>query len=294
MEPRGRAAAFACVQHTEIGSAPSRVDYAQPVADRHDARCPFIRIDDAAPSTPSLRRQAILPITLVVAFGLHALAGVPWPFPICAMAAGLVLFTWAPILAKDGREAYDRAALGLLAKGRGAELVGRFAAARAFRAFGAPGYVAARRGAALAGALRWREAADAWGEAIRAYPQGMPRAVALGFSHASFEAGRYRDAMAGYRVLLDRDAGLPRVKVRLAHALARLGEDLDEADALLTAAESGAEAGAPDTVIARAAWLAARSRKKAARAALAKLDRVPPHLEAEVAELRARTAPKKR
>ncbi len=282
------------MKHSEIAPLASPLDYALPVADRNDARWPFIRIDDRAVPGPSLGRQAILPITLVLAFGLYFLARVPPLGAMCVMGAGLILFTWAPILARDSRDAYDRAALALLTRGKGAEIAARLTSAWGLRAFGPPGELAARRGAAHAGSSHWKEAADAWREAIRAYPKGMPRAVALGFSHAAFEAGRDRDAIAGYRVLLERDAALPRVKVRLAHALARLGEDLDEADACLTAAESGAEGKAPATLIARAAWLAARGRKKEARAHLESLSDVPAHLEAEVAKLRARPVSKKK
>jgi tetratricopeptide (TPR) repeat protein len=234
-----------------------------------------------------MRRQAILPITFVIAFALYFLARVPPLGAMCVMGAGLVFYTWAPILARDARDAYDRAALALLTKGKGAELRARLDGAWMFRAFAPPGEIAARRGAALAGSARWKDAAAAWREAVLAYPKGTPRAVALGFAHGAFEGGRDGDAVAGYRALLERDPGLPRVKVRLAHALARLGEQLDEADALLTAAESGGEAKSSEVVIARAAWLAAQGRKKEARASLATLTDIPAHLVDEVAALRA-------
>jgi hypothetical protein len=158
--------------------------------------------------------------------------------------------------------------------------------------FGPKAERAARRGAALGAAGDTLASAHAWADAVSSHAGGVvPRAVALGFAGAAFEAGWNRDASRAYRALYESDPEVPRVRARLAHSLARLGEDLDEAATLLDAAERGGSRDV-ELLIARAAWLAASKRPKSARAKLEGLDAIPAHLEAEVARLRER--PKKK
>jgi hypothetical protein len=253
---------------------------------------PLFRIDDRARPSPSLARFALGPVSLVLAFGLYYGAHVSQFAAMCIVGVGLISFQWAAVLANASRDAYDRSAVGLLARGRGAELAARLEAAVPFRLFGAKAEQQARRGAALAAAGRTLEAANAWADSLAGYPGGVvPRAVALGFAGAAFEAGWNRDASRAYRALVDSDPEVPRVRARLAHSLARLGEDLDEASALLDAAERGSNE--PELVIARAAWLFASKRPKSARAKLEGITAVPPYLEAEVARMRARPKKKK-
>lgn len=234
-------------------------------------------------------RHALLPATVVVAWALYYTRHAPPFVAMCIVGVGMIVFGWANVIANGSRDAYDRASLALQARGRGKELAPRLERAVPFRLFGAPAEKASRWGAALAAAGRSEDAARAWARSIAGYPNAVvPKAIALGFAHAAYEAGWNRDAARAYRALMERDASLPRVRARLAHSLARLGEDLEEADALLRAAESTEDAA--ETKVARAAWLAASGRGSEARAivlGIAEGD-VPAFLEAEVAALRAR------
>ena len=99
------------------------------------------------------------------------------------------------------------------------------------------------------------------------YPEGAaPIAVELGLAHASYALGDDRAAIVHYRRVL-RDAGeLPRVAQNLAHALARRGEDLDEAAALVERAieDAGTDAD-PALRLVQARVLAARGHRGPAR-----------------------------
>ncbi len=239
-------------------------------------------------------RFAFGPVSLVIAFGLYYGAHASQLVVMCIVGVGLISFQWANVLANASRDAYDRAALVLVANGRGDQLGARLDAAVPFRLFGAAAERAARRGAALSALGRYEDAAKAWAEAVAGYSGGVvPPLVAVGFAGAAFEAGWDRDASRAYRALLENNPELPRVRTRLAHALARLGEDLDEADELLTAAERSAREDV-ELTIARAAWLAAKKRPKAARAKIAAVKAEPPYLAKEVAKLRARPTKKAR
>jgi tetratricopeptide (TPR) repeat protein len=259
---------------------------------------PLFRLDDRAKPSPSLARHAIPPVTVVLAWSLYATRHASPFVAMCIVAVGLLVFTGAEVLAGTSRDTYDRAALALQARGRSKELAARLERAFAFRLFGAPGEKASRWGAALAASGQREEAARAWGRALAGYPNAVvPRAIALGFAHAAYEAGWNRDAARAYRALMESDAGLPRVRARLAHTLARLGEDLEEADTLLTTAEASEDA--VETKVARAAWLAASKRSAEARAIAQAIPRedVPAFLADEVATLRgpkAKAAAKKK
>lgn len=197
---------------------------------------PLFRIDDRARPAPALGRFAIGPVSLVLAFGLYYGQVISQLVAMCIVGAGLVGFQWANVLANASRDAYDRAVVALMAKGNEKALRARLEAAIPFRLFGAAGEQAARLGAVLTAEGKAEEAAKAWAKAVAGYAGGaVPRAVALGFASAAFDAGWDRDASRAYRALYDNDPELPRVRVRLAHALARLGEDLDEVETLLAA-----------------------------------------------------------
>ena len=280
MERRAALAVVAQVNHSEMAR------YSPPIVST-----PLFQIDDRARPSPSLARFALGPVSLVVSFALYYGAHVSQLAAMCIVGAGLVAFQWASVLANASRDSYDRAAVALLAKGRAEGLRARLHAAIPFRLFGALAERAARRGAALSATDRTLEAANAWADAVGGYPGGaVPRAVAIGFAGAAFEAGWNRDASRAYRALFESDPELPRVRTRLAHALTRLGEDLEEADALLIAAERSPRADV-ELTIARAAWLAAMKKPKSARAKLEGIEGVPAYLRGEVEKLRTR--PKK-
>lgn len=206
---------------------------------------PLFRIDDRARPSPSLARFALGPVSLVVAFGLYYGGFVGQLPAMCIVGAGLVAFQWASVLANGSRDAYDRAAIGLLSRGKASELGARLEAALPFRIFGPAAEHAARLGAVQSALGQKEEAARSWAKAVAGYRGGaVPRAVALGFAGAALDAGWSRDASRAYRALFDGDPDLPRVRVRLARSLAALGEDLDEVDALLAAEERhGGDAG---------------------------------------------------
>jgi hypothetical protein len=222
-----------------------------------DVSTPLFRIDDRARPSPSLARFALGPVSLVAAFGLFYGGHISQFAAMCIAGVGLISFQWANVLAGSSRDAYDRAAVALLSKGRAKDLGARLQAALPFRLFGAAAEWSARRGAVLAAEGSPEPAAKAWAEAVAGYRGGaVPRSVALGFASAAFDAGWDRDASRAYRALYQTDPDLPRVRTRLAHALARLGEDLDEAETLL-AVEAKSES--DDAVAAREALKEARS-----------------------------------
>lgn len=225
---------------------------------------PLFRIDDRARPTPSLARFALGPISLVIAFALFYGGYAPQLVVMCIVGLGLIAFQWASVLANASRDAYDRAAVTLMSKGEAKALRARLHAATFFRWFAPPAELAARRGAVAASLGESEEAAKQWKNAVTAYPRGVvPRSVAVGFAGAAFAAGWDRDAMRAYRALYEGDPELPKVRVRLAHALAKLGEDQEEAESLLAAAEKGA----PDDEIAVArAALKNAGKKKVTRA----------------------------
>lgn len=259
--------------------------YAAPVV-----TTPLFQIDDRAKPSPSLARFALGPVSLVVAFALYYGGHASQLVTMVIVGVGLIAFQWASVLANASRDAYDRAAVLMQSKGRGGSLRARLDAALPFLLFGTTAEKAARRGAVLSGEGKYELAAKSWAEAVAGYPGGkVPRAVALGFASAAFEAGWNRDAARVYRSLFETDPELPRVRTRLAHALARLGEDLDEAGELLTVEEKVEEKkGRADVelAVARAAWLGARRKPKSARTKLDGQVGIPGYLDGEVAALR--------
>lgn len=202
---------------------------------------PLFRIDDRARPTPSLVRFALGPISLVVAFALYAGGHVSQLAAMCIVGAGLLSFQAAQLASDSSRDAYDRAAVPFLAREDARGLGTRLEKAFAFRVFGSTGERAAREAAVLVLAGDREPAAKAWARAVAGYGSGVvPRSVALGFASAALEAGWDRDAARAYRALYDADPELPLVRARLALSLARLGEDADEARALLAIEEGRA------------------------------------------------------
>lgn len=255
---------------------------------------PLFRIDDRARPAPALARFALGPTSLVIAFGLFYGGYISQFAAMCIVGAGLIAFQWANVLSNGSRAAYDRAAVTLMAKGKESELGARLQSAIPFRLFGSSAEWSARRGAVLTAAGKYEEAAVAWALSVAGYTRGMvPRSVALGFASAAFEAGWNRDSSRAYRSLFEGDPELPRVRLRLAHALARLGEDLDEADGLLDAEEKRKRDDV-ELTIARAVWLAATNKPKAARAKLSGIVDVPAALKDEVDGLRETPKNKKK
>jgi hypothetical protein len=225
---------------------------------------PLFRIDDRARPSPSLARFALGPVSLVIAFGLYYGQYISQLAAMIVVGAGLIGFRLVELLSNDARDAYDRAAVGLMAKGHERELGARFRAARAFRLFGTKAERSAREAAVLTAEGKKEEAAKAWASAVAGYANGVvPRSIALGFAGAAFDAGWDRDASRAYRALFEGDPELPRVRLRLAHALAKLGEDLEEVETLLAAEEKhGGDAAEIAEVRAAAKKASAPAKKK--------------------------------
>nr|MDQ3036336.1 tetratricopeptide repeat protein [Myxococcota bacterium] len=83
-----------------------------------------------------------------------------------------------------------------------------------------------------------RETGDAAG-ARREYQRALTAAggkptlsMMVGLAHSAYAAGEHGEAIAAYRRVLGVDASLPRVRLRLAHALLRRDKKGDVADAL--------------------------------------------------------------
>jgi tetratricopeptide (TPR) repeat protein len=114
------------------------------------------------------------------------------------------------------------------------ELGPRYRRAIGMRLFEAPARVAERRGIVAAESGDSERARAAYQEAIEGYGEGAaPLAVRLGLAHTSYALGADDAAIRGYRTVLRDGASLPRVAKNLAHALARRGQDLGEAERLV-------------------------------------------------------------
>jgi tetratricopeptide (TPR) repeat protein len=188
----------------------------------------------AAPDpAPSLTRNSLIPLSLVVCFAL-----VYWlraaPFWIAVVGVPIVLlYVGAPRLGRTSLARFDRDAIGLLASGRKAELRARYARAILMRLFAAPALAAERRGLVAAETGDAAGARSAYRAALDGYPQDRaPVAVRLGLAHAAFALGDDREAILHYQGVLTNDGRFPRVARNLAHALARRGEELDQAEEL--------------------------------------------------------------
>lgn len=179
----------------------------------------------------ALTRNALIPASIAVCFVLVYVVEVRpfWVFPIGLLVMGLYLL--APRLGKRGLARFDRDAVQLLSNGRSSELDARYRRAIAMRLFEAPARVAERRGLVAAESGTPDRARDAYLEALEGYGAGeAPLSVRLGLAHACYALGDDEEAIRGYRAVRKDAPGLPQVEQRYAHALARHGEDLDEAE----------------------------------------------------------------
>lgn len=218
----------------------ARPPYARP---RMTAREPSRSPEPAA----ALTRNALIPLSITTCFVLvYVVEAPPWtvlPVGLVVMA----LYLAAPGIGRRSLARFDRDLVQLLASGRRTELWARYRRAIGMRLFEAPARVAERRGVVAAENADPEGARDAYQEAIEGYAEGAaPLAVRLGLAHASYALGDDDAAIRAYRTVLSSGASLPRVTKNLAHALARRGQDLGEAERLCDqllrdAGEPGAE-----------------------------------------------------
>lgn len=184
-----------------------------------------------AEPAPALTRHALIPLSLVVCFALvYWLRVAPWWVAVVGVPM-VALYLLAPRIGQRSLARFDRDAVQLLASGRAKTLPARFARAVGMRLFAPPAKVAARRGLVAAETGAPDVARAAYRAALAGYPEEerAPVAVRLGLAHACYALGDDREAIRLYRAILRAEGTFPRLERRLAHALARRGEDLKEA-----------------------------------------------------------------
>lgn len=220
----------------------------------------------AAPEpAAALTRHALIPISLVVCFALvYWLRLAPgWVAAVGVPAVALYLL--APILGARSLARFDRDAVQLLASGRAGALRARLARALAMRLFAPPALVAERRGLVAAETGAPDRARAAYRAALAGYPEGRaPVAVRLGLAHACYALGDDREAIRLYRAIRAAEGTFPRLEKRLAHALARRGEDLKEAGRLADEALRR-DPGDAEASLVRALVHAKRGQRRSAR-----------------------------
>ncbi|HJL19270.1 MAG TPA: hypothetical protein RMH99_26635 [Sandaracinaceae bacterium LLY-WYZ-13_1] len=228
-----------------------------------------------AEAAPSLTRHALIPLSLLVCFVLvYQVRVAPWWVAVVGVPA-VLLYLAAPRIGRISLSRFDRDAVQLLAGGRREGLRGRYARALGMRLFAPPALVAERRGLVAAQTGEPGRARAAYRAALDAYPEGRaPLGVRLGLAHASFALGDDEAAIRGYREVLRSSGSYPRVARNLAHALARRGEDLKEAERLAERALEEASEPSDELLLVRALVHAARGQRGPARKILARTEGV--------------------
>ncbi|MEQ8453585.1 MAG: hypothetical protein RLO52_41610 [Sandaracinaceae bacterium] len=194
---------------------------------------PYAAPPMSAEPPSSLTRHALIPTSIAVCFTLvYGVEAAPW-WVIVIGAPALLLYLGAPTIGRRSLARFDRDAVRLLSGGQRRRLPRRYARALGMRLFAPPALVAERRGLVHAETGAPGPARAAYREALDGYPEdAAPIGVMLGLAHASFALGDSADAIARYRAVWRRSKTFPRVAKNLAHALARKGEDLAEAETL--------------------------------------------------------------
>lgn len=220
---------------------------------------------------PSLVRHALIPASLVVCFWLvYGLRVAPWWVAVVGVPV-VLLYVAAPRIGRRSLARFDKEAVRRLSRGEPGALRRLFARSWGMRLFAPPALVAERQGLVEAQTGHHPEARAAYGRALELYPEGAaPVAVELGVAHASYAMGDDRAAILHYRRVLKGSGSFPRVAANLAHALARRGEDLKDAEAL--AEQALAEGGHDDArlCLVRAFVHAVRGQRGPARKLLKK------------------------
>lgn len=221
---------------------------------------------------PSLARHALIPLSIVICFWLVYGARLPAWWALVVAGPLVALYLAAPRIGRASLARFDREAVTLLSRGRTHGLRRRYARALGMRLFAPPALVAERRGLVAAETGRPGPARAAYRAALEAYPEDRaPLGVRLGLAHANFALRDDAEAIRLYRAILREAGSYPRVARNLAHALARRGQDLKEAEALAdrAMAESGDEPSV-ETLLVRAYVHARRGQRGPARKLLKK------------------------
>ena len=180
---------------------------------------------------PALTRNALIPgsiaLCFVIVYVIELHPG--WVFVVGALVSALYLFV--PHLGKRSLARFDRDLVQLLARGKRASLEARYRRALGMRLFAPPALVAERRGLVAAEVGSAERARAAYLDALEGYGPGeAPLSVRLGLAHACYALGDDEEAIRNYRAVVEKSGGLPQVAQRFAHALARHGQALDEAE----------------------------------------------------------------
>jgi tetratricopeptide (TPR) repeat protein len=218
------------VKDTTIDSAAAAV-YRRPVAKKR-----------APQPDPPLSRAALLPLALLLVFGLHFGVGVAFGWAVVASMPLIVLFITSPVWVRRSAEAFDRDAVALLASGRAQGLPARYRKALGLRLFGPKALRAARQAMVAAetgdpeqAKVEFARAFDGWED-----PKNAPFAVRVGYAHACYATGDYPEAVIAYRKVLEERVALPRMRKNLAHALIEEGGGLRDALEVLDRADKEA------------------------------------------------------
>lgn len=214
----------------------------QPRGPYHAA--PVAEIRRPSQPDPPLLRSLLVPLSIMTAFLLFYGARLPFGVVVASTVPFIALFVLAPRIGRASMTRFDRDRIMLLATDRQSELEARLRAAIGMRLFAPPALVHERRGMVASETGRHTEAQLAYRRAIEAWDGDAPSGVLLGYADACYALGDDAEAAEMYRRLLGATASLPRVKRNLAHALARSGEELDEAIAL--ARDAYGEATSPE------------------------------------------------
>ncbi|MBX3272904.1 MAG: hypothetical protein KF729_21760 [Sandaracinaceae bacterium] len=191
----------------------------------------------ASDPAPSLARHALIPASLVACFAMLYVFALEPVWLLAVVAPLCALYVAAPGIGRRSLARFDRDALPLLARRDGPALRARLARAIGMHLFAPPARVAERRGMVAAETGAPDRARAAYRAAIGGYPEDRaPVAVRLGLAHACYALGDDREAIRLYRAILKAEGTFPHVERRLAHALARRGEALEDAEELADAA----------------------------------------------------------
>lgn len=236
-----------------------------------EPRAPYARapMDDRAKGAEpagALTRHALIPLSIFTCFVLVYVVEAPSWVVLPIGLAVMALYLAAPTIGRRSLARFDRDLVQLLARGSRAALAARYNRAIGMRLFEAPARVAERRGLVLAECGDAEGAREAYRQALEGYPEGRaPLAVRLGYAHASFAVGDDGEAIAAYRSVLRETTSLPRVARNLARALARRGDDLDEAERLVAELARDAADPDPELLLIRALVHAARGQRGPAK-----------------------------
>jgi tetratricopeptide (TPR) repeat protein len=190
-------------------------------------------------------RELLLPATLIGCFALQYWGQQPFVVVLICALPMLALYAAAPAWAARSLASFDRESVSLLAAGAPQQLRARYRRALGMRLFAPPALRSERRAMVLLECGDARGARAAYAEVLEELGNSAPPRVVLGYAHASFATRDDATAIGMYRRVLDSVGALPGVERKLAHALIRKGEDLDEAIGLLSRTQREAGEGEP-------------------------------------------------